>query len=65
MDKIMKNKSQPGAKDQPFFTLQSKFRNIPLLVMYYLSKFEDYCKVVFKLFQKLDLLIYTVQFMTS
>ena len=31
----------PGASDQSLFRLQNKFRNIPLLVMLYLTKFDD------------------------
>ena len=33
------NKS--GTDDQTLFRLQNKFREIPLLVMYYLTKFDD------------------------
>ena len=31
----------PGTSDQPLFRLQNKFRKIPLLDMYYLTKFDD------------------------
>ena len=31
----------PGTSDQPLFRLRNKFRKIPLLVMYYLTKFDD------------------------
>ena len=31
----------PGTSDQSLFRLQNKFRKIPLLVIYYLSKFDD------------------------
>ena len=31
----------PGTSDQSFFRLQNKFRKIPLLVLYYLTKFDD------------------------
>ena len=31
----------PGISDQLFFGLQNKFRKIPLLVMHYLTKFDD------------------------
>ena len=31
----------PGTSDQSFFKLQNKFRKIPLLVLYYLTKFDD------------------------
>ena len=30
-----------GTIDQSLFRLQNKFRKIPLLVMYYLTKFDD------------------------
>ena len=52
------------SSDQSLFSLQNKLRKFPLLVMYYLSKFDDIIKVVFELFQKLYLLIYASQFMT-
>ena len=32
---------EPGTSDQSLFRLQNKFRKIPLLVMYYLTKFDD------------------------
>ena len=31
----------PRISDQSLFRLQNKFRKIPLLVMYYLNKFDD------------------------
>ena len=31
----------PGTSDQPLFRLRNKFRKIPLLVMYSLTKFDD------------------------
>ena len=31
----------PGTSDRSLFRLQNKFRKIPSLVMYYLSKFND------------------------
>ena len=31
----------PGTNDQSLFRLRNKFRKIPLLVMYYLAKFDD------------------------
>ena len=40
MDKIIKNKKRPGTSDQSLFRLQNKFRKIPLLVMYYLTRFN-------------------------
>ena len=30
----------PGTSDQSFFRLQNKFRKIPSLVVYYLTKFD-------------------------
>ena len=38
IDKIIKNKK---GLDQWLFRLPNKFRKIPLLVMYYLTKFDD------------------------
>ena len=38
-----------GTSDQLIFRLQNKFRKIPLLVMYYLTKFDDIIKAVFEL----------------
>ena len=32
---------RPGSSDQSLFRLQNKFRKTPLLVMYYLTKFDD------------------------
>ena len=32
---------EPGTSDQLFFRLQNKFKKISLLVMYYLTKFDD------------------------
>ena len=31
----------PGTSDQSFFRLQNKSRKMPLLVIYYLNKFDD------------------------
>ena len=31
----------PGTRDQSLFRLQNKFRKIPLLVIYYLTNFDD------------------------
>ena len=31
----------PGSSDESLFRLQNKFRKIPLLVIYYLTKFND------------------------
>ena len=30
-----------GASDQSLFKLQNKFKNIPLLLIFYLTKFDD------------------------
>ena len=49
----------PGTSDQWLFRLHKKFRKIPLLVMYCLTKFDDVCK-----FMQLTLQIYASQFMT-
>ena len=39
MDKVIKNKR--GLEVRSFFRSRNKFRKIPLLVMYYLTKFDD------------------------
>ena len=36
-----------GTSDQSLFRLQNKFRKIPLLVTYYLTKFDDIVKIGF------------------
>ena len=36
-----KKQKEPGTNDQSFFRLQNKFRKISLLVVYYLTKFDD------------------------
>ena len=41
MNQILKKQKGPGTSDQPLFRLQNKFRIIPLLVMYYVTKFDD------------------------
>ena len=32
---------EPGTSDQPLFRVRNKFRKIPLLVMYYLTKCDE------------------------
>ena len=54
-----------GTSEQLLFRLQNKSKNIPLFVMYYLTKFDDVKKRSFELFQNLHLQIYASQFMTS
>ena len=49
--------------DQSLFRLRKKLRKIPLLVVCYLTKFNDEYKVVFELLQKLHLPNYANQFM--
>ena len=39
--KNCKKQKKPRTSDQSFFRLQNKFRKIPLLVVYYLTKFDD------------------------
>ena len=36
-----KKQKRPGTSDQSLFRLQNKFRKIPLLLIYYLTKFDD------------------------
>ena len=40
MDSYQKQK-KPRTSDQSLFRLQNKFKKIPLLVKYYLTKFDD------------------------
>ena len=61
----MKNNKSLVISDQSLFRLQSKFRKIPQLVMYYLTKFDDVTQCGFELLQTLNQLIYASQFMTS
>ena len=39
--KIINKKKSPGTSDQSLLILRNKFRKIPLLGMYYLTKFDD------------------------
>ena len=41
MDKIMKNKRGSKTSNQSLFRLRMKLRKISLLMMYYLTKFDD------------------------
>ena len=34
----------PGTSDQSLFRLQNKFKKLPLLVIYYVTKFDDIIK---------------------
>ena len=61
----MKNNKSLVISDQSLFRLQSKFRKISQLVMYYLTKFDDVTQCGFELLQTLNQLIYASQFMTS
>ena len=38
---IYQKQRGPGTSDQSLFRLQNKFRNVPLLVIYYMTKFDD------------------------
>ena len=38
---VYEKQKEPGSSDQSLFRLQNKFRNIPLLVMHYVTKFHD------------------------
>ena len=42
----------PEASDQSFFRIQKKFRKIPLLVIYYLTKFYDIMQSDFSVIPK-------------
>ena len=43
----------PGASNQSLFRLQSKFRKIPLLVIHYLTKFDDIILSSFRVIPKI------------
>ena len=58
MDKIIKKQKRPETSDQSLFRLQNRFRKIPILLIYYLNKFDDVIREVFGKFQKLHLLTY-------
>ena len=55
--------NRPGTSDQPFVRSQNNFRKIPLLEIYYLTKFDEV--IYFQLFQKLHLIVFASQFITS
>ena len=56
----------PGSSDKSLFRLLSMFRNIPLLVMNSLNKFDDIMQSSFWVISKITLLlIYASQFMIS
>ena len=38
---IYQKQKGSGTKDQSLFRLRNKFREIPLLALYYLTKFDD------------------------
>ena len=44
---------RPGTSDQSLFRLQNKFKKVPLLVMYYLTKYLDIIKSGFGVFPKI------------
>ena len=43
----------PGTSNQSLFRLQNKFRKIPLLVIYYLTKFDDIILSSFRVIPKI------------
>ena len=47
MDNIMKNKKGLGTSGQSHFRLQNKFGKILLLVMHYLTQFDDVIGSIF------------------
>ena len=38
---LMEKQKEPGTSDQLLFMLQNKFRKVPLLIMYYMTKSDD------------------------
>ena len=55
------NQKRPGTRDQWLFRSPNKFRKIPLLVMYYLTKFDDVTQSGFQVNSK----NYTCKFMQA
>ena len=47
------NQKRPGTSNQSLFRLQNKFREIPLLVIYYLTKFDDIILSSFRVIPKI------------
>ena len=60
----LKNRLAKMKQTQPV-RIWNKFRKILLLVMYYLTKFDDVMSNGFWVIPKLHCLIYAIQFMTS
>ena len=54
-----------GTSHQSLFKLQNKFRKIPLLVIYYLTNFDDVIWSSLCVIPKITLQIYPSQFMTN
>ena len=54
----------PGTSNQLLFRLKNKFRKIPVLIMYYLTKFDDIIQSSFWVTPKIILQIYASQFKT-
>ena len=52
MGKVIRNKRDLELRDQLLFRLQNKFRKIPLLVIYNLTKFDDVTKSSFLVIPK-------------
>ena len=38
---LMEKQKESGTSDQLLFMLQNKFRKVPLLIMYYMTKSDD------------------------
>ena len=53
MDKVTKNKKEPGTSTQSLFMLENKFGKIPLLVIYYLTNFDDIIQSSFRVIPKI------------
>ena len=53
IDKIIKNKKGPRTSDQSLFRLRDKFKKIPLIAIYYLTKSDDVIKSGFWVIPKI------------
>ena len=56
---------RPGTSEQSLFRLQNKLRKIILIVIYYMTKFDDVIESGFSVIPKTAYQVYAKQFMTS
>ena len=56
---------EPGTREQSLFRLQNKLRKIILLVIFFLTKFDDVIESGFSVIPKTAYQVYAKQLMTS